>query len=278
MKPKRFHLAQANIARIRAPLDSPIMEGFRSQLDRINALADSSAGFVWRLQTDEGNATAIRAYEDERILFNTLVTSGPFRIVRNPFFSGWVVVALGIALLVPNAVAIAAVIVLIAAIELQVRVLEEPHLKRMHGEVFVSYASTTGRFVPSLARTSSSSSSRSHERTRGTRLDRGLGWGIVALGFGHLLLTPVFVPGVSPPALWFASGGGALMLVGVLNLLRADYSREVPALTAVSFLANAVTVVFLAVLAALEARTLWNPTYAAVLLVGAAMVLSLVPR
>ena len=73
MKPKRFHLAQANIARMRAPLDSPIMEGFRSQLDRINAIADSSPGFVWRLQTDEGNATAIRAYEDERVLFNMSV-------------------------------------------------------------------------------------------------------------------------------------------------------------------------------------------------------------
>jgi len=73
MKPNRFHLAQANIARMRAPLDSPIMEGFRSQLDRINAIADSSPGFVWRLQTGEGNATAIRAYEDDRILFNMSV-------------------------------------------------------------------------------------------------------------------------------------------------------------------------------------------------------------
>jgi Domain of unknown function (DUF3291) len=73
MKPKRFHLAQVNIAKMRAPLDSPIMEGFRSQLDRINAIADSSPGFVWRLQTDKGNATAIRAYEDDRILFNMSV-------------------------------------------------------------------------------------------------------------------------------------------------------------------------------------------------------------
>ncbi len=73
MKPQRFHLAQANIARMRAPLDHPIMEGFRSQLDRINAIADRSAGFIWRLQTDAGDATAIRAYEDERILFNMSV-------------------------------------------------------------------------------------------------------------------------------------------------------------------------------------------------------------
>src|SRR5262245_60163541 len=70
---RRFHLAQANIAAMRAPLEDPIMEGFRSQLDRINALADGSPGFVWRLQTVAGNATGIRAYEDELILFNMSV-------------------------------------------------------------------------------------------------------------------------------------------------------------------------------------------------------------
>jgi Domain of unknown function (DUF3291) len=49
------------------------MEGFRSQLERINAIADDSPGFVWRLQTAEGDATAIRAFEDDRILFNMSV-------------------------------------------------------------------------------------------------------------------------------------------------------------------------------------------------------------
>ena len=57
-----FVLAQVNIGRFRAPIDDPIMEGFRSQLDPINALADRSAGFVWRLQTEDGNATAIQAF------------------------------------------------------------------------------------------------------------------------------------------------------------------------------------------------------------------------
>ena len=56
----RFHLAQANVGRIRAPIDHPIMEGFRTQLDPINALADRTPGFVWRLQTEDGNAMAIR--------------------------------------------------------------------------------------------------------------------------------------------------------------------------------------------------------------------------
>jgi hypothetical protein len=69
----RFHLAQLNIGRIRAPLDDPIMEGFRSQLDPINALADRSPGFVWRLQTEDGNATAIRPFADDRIAVNMSV-------------------------------------------------------------------------------------------------------------------------------------------------------------------------------------------------------------
>jgi hypothetical protein len=74
MSPRsRHHLAQANVARMRAPFDNPLMAGFVAQLDRINALADGSRGFVWRLQTDDGNATSIRAFDDERILFNMSV-------------------------------------------------------------------------------------------------------------------------------------------------------------------------------------------------------------
>jgi hypothetical protein len=64
------HLAQINIARMVAPLDDPLMAGFVAQLDRINAIADSSPGFVWRFQTPEGNATALRPYADDRILVN----------------------------------------------------------------------------------------------------------------------------------------------------------------------------------------------------------------
>ena len=53
----KYHIAQVNIGRIRGPLDSATMHGFMSRLDEINALADHSPGFVWRLQTDAGNAT-----------------------------------------------------------------------------------------------------------------------------------------------------------------------------------------------------------------------------
>ena len=73
MQPSRFHLAQLNIGRMRGPIDDPVMEGFRSQLEAINALADRSPGFVWRLQTEDGDATAIRAYEDPLMAVNMSV-------------------------------------------------------------------------------------------------------------------------------------------------------------------------------------------------------------
>lgn len=55
-----YELAQLNIAVMKEPLDSPGMADFVANLDRINSLAESSSGFVWRLQTDDGDATAIR--------------------------------------------------------------------------------------------------------------------------------------------------------------------------------------------------------------------------
>ena len=69
-----YHIAQINIGRVKAPLEDPAMAGFLSRLDEINALADRSPGFVWRLQTSEGNATYFRPYEhDDRILLNMSV-------------------------------------------------------------------------------------------------------------------------------------------------------------------------------------------------------------
>jgi Domain of unknown function (DUF3291) len=67
---RTYHLAQLNIGRILAPLDSPQLAGFMARLDEINALAEAAPGFVWRFQTEDGNATALRPYEDDRILVN----------------------------------------------------------------------------------------------------------------------------------------------------------------------------------------------------------------
>jgi len=68
-----YHIAQVNIGRIKAPLDDPQIAGFVARLDEINALADRSPGFVWRLQNEQGNATYLRPYDDDRILFNMSV-------------------------------------------------------------------------------------------------------------------------------------------------------------------------------------------------------------
>lgn len=73
MNPSRYYIAQVNIARMRAPLDDPRLAEFVSLLDEINSLADLSPSFVWRLQTEAGNATYLRPYEDDRILFNLSV-------------------------------------------------------------------------------------------------------------------------------------------------------------------------------------------------------------
>jgi hypothetical protein len=56
----RFQLAQVNVARARGEMTEPVMAEFVAQLPEINALADQSAGFVWRLQTEDGDATAVR--------------------------------------------------------------------------------------------------------------------------------------------------------------------------------------------------------------------------
>lgn len=73
MNPAAYQLAQINIARMLAPLDSPTMSGFVARLDEINALADGSPGFVWRLQTPEGDATSLRPWEDDMIIVNMSV-------------------------------------------------------------------------------------------------------------------------------------------------------------------------------------------------------------
>jgi hypothetical protein len=67
------HLAQINVGRLLAPLDDPRIAEFAENLDRINAIGDASPGFVWRLQTDDGDATSIRAFDDPLIIVNMTV-------------------------------------------------------------------------------------------------------------------------------------------------------------------------------------------------------------
>jgi protein-S-isoprenylcysteine O-methyltransferase Ste14 len=73
-------------------------------------------------------------------------------VVRNPIFSALILAAIGLAMMVPNPISIVGVFVLILAIELQVRFVEEPHLRQLHGDDYAVYASRVGRFVPGIGR------------------------------------------------------------------------------------------------------------------------------
>lgn len=73
----KYHLAQINIARMLAAIDDPIMVDFVANLPSINALAEQSPGFVWRLQSDSGDATSIKVYDDDMIIVNLTVWENP---------------------------------------------------------------------------------------------------------------------------------------------------------------------------------------------------------
>lgn len=68
-----WHLAQLNIGRLLHPLDAAETKGFVDELEPVNALADAAPGFVWRLQTDEGDATAIQLFDDDLMIVNLSV-------------------------------------------------------------------------------------------------------------------------------------------------------------------------------------------------------------
>jgi hypothetical protein len=86
MSTQKFHLAQINIALMKAPLDDPLMAEFVANLDGMNALADRSPGFVWRLEGEGGDATDVRPYA-ENILVNVSVWETPEDLFRYTFRS-----------------------------------------------------------------------------------------------------------------------------------------------------------------------------------------------
>ena len=88
-----YALAQVNVGRLRAPLDSPQLAGFVAALDPVNALADAAPGFVWRLQTEDGNATAVRAFEWDQagsagVIMNMSVWQSPEALAAFVYSAG----------------------------------------------------------------------------------------------------------------------------------------------------------------------------------------------
>lgn len=96
-------------------------------------------GASWRIGVDAGERT-------------TLVTQGPYSVVRNPIFTFMVIGLAGLAVLVPNVVALGALAVLVAAVEIHVKAVEEPYLERTHGDTYRRYRAGTWRFVPGIGR------------------------------------------------------------------------------------------------------------------------------
>jgi protein-S-isoprenylcysteine O-methyltransferase Ste14 len=101
--------------------------------------AQLAMGRAWRIGVDAGERTA-------------LVTNGPFAIVRNPIYTAMFPFFVGIALMLGNWVGVAAVVCVVAGLELQTRAAEEPHLRRTHGEEYAEYARRVGRFLPGVGR------------------------------------------------------------------------------------------------------------------------------
>jgi protein-S-isoprenylcysteine O-methyltransferase Ste14 len=101
--------------------------------------AQLAMGGSWRAGVDPRERTA-------------LVTTGPFALVRNPILSAVLVTCLGLALMVPTLVGLAGLALVVVANELLVRLVEEPHLRRVHGEEYARYAAAVGRFVPGVGR------------------------------------------------------------------------------------------------------------------------------
>ena len=85
-------------------------------------------------------------------LRTALVTTGPYRYVRNPILTSTFVTALGITLVVPNVFALLFLAGVVASLQIQVRLVEEPYLLRVHGDAYRRYAANTGRFIPGLGR------------------------------------------------------------------------------------------------------------------------------
>jgi protein-S-isoprenylcysteine O-methyltransferase Ste14 len=104
------------------------------------------AGTFWA-QGAMGRSWRIGVRDSER---TELVTAGPFRWVRNPIFSFMILGLGGATLALPSTLMLAALATTILAVELQVRLLEEPYLARTHGEGYAAYRRRAGRFVPGL--------------------------------------------------------------------------------------------------------------------------------
>ncbi|MCL3862989.1 isoprenylcysteine carboxylmethyltransferase family protein [Actinotalea sp. K2] len=112
-------------------------------------VAAAGIGATYAAQMAMGNAWRIGVDPAER---TDLVTSGPFALVRNPIFTAALITFTGLAFTTPNLVALAGLAAVFAGIQMQVRLVEEPHLLTTHGRDYADYAARVGRFLPTIGR------------------------------------------------------------------------------------------------------------------------------
>ncbi|MCA0143831.1 isoprenylcysteine carboxylmethyltransferase family protein [Blastococcus sp. LR1] len=128
-------------------LPTPVELGALAVVGLLVAIAGTVG--VFAAQTGMGSSWRIGVEESER---TALVTDGLFAAVRNPILTAMVTVQTGLTLIVPTWLSAAALACLTVAVELQVRLIEEPYLQRIHGTAYHDYASSTGRFLPGVGR------------------------------------------------------------------------------------------------------------------------------
>ncbi|CAN5501924.1 isoprenylcysteine carboxylmethyltransferase family protein [soil metagenome] len=134
------------------------LEGVIGAWDALDSTAAHAGGFVLCAAGIAGTFTAQMAMGSSWRIgvdpaeHTELVTGGIFGLCRNPIYTFMLVAWAGFALLVPSWVALAAGILLFAGIEIQVRLVEEPHMIRSHGEAYLAWARRTGRLIPAVGR------------------------------------------------------------------------------------------------------------------------------
>lgn len=126
-----------------APLDNNAVQVAGLGIAIVGIVATTVAqlqmGGSWRIGVDPNERT-------------DLVTDGVFALVRNPIFTAMLIAAVGLTFMVGNVISLAGLAALIAALEVQVRMVEEPYLRSVHGLDYERYSTTAGRFLPGVGR------------------------------------------------------------------------------------------------------------------------------
>ena len=136
-------LALAGVVEPIGALDSDLVHGIGAGLFALGlagmVVSQAAMGDSWRVGTDPAERTL-------------LVTHGAFALVRHPIYTSLFAAFAGLALVVPNAVALASVALWAWAVQVEVRRIEEPHLREVHGARYEAYAARTGRFLPGIGK------------------------------------------------------------------------------------------------------------------------------